>query len=318
MQAASNNLTSAVSLPRFHAPRWIHALAVLTVIAAFPLLFLGAEVTTKGVGMADQRPIVNPLAALWEIVTGQQSGGWVIEHSHRLAGWFVGLCGIALAAALWLGESRRWLQWLGTAALVLIAAQGLLGIFRVQLNALLGPTLAWVHGSFAPIVLATLVSVALFTSAGWTVEQVANLPAAGQAALRRWSLAMVAMVYLQLVLGGMVRHQGSMLAARGHLLGAFAVTAGLLWLVKLGWDIDACRWPNRMILGLLGMQTLLGVEAWFSWMRRYFVPSAASDESTALQWLRSGHYVMGTMLLATTVVLMLQVYRSTCRKEAPA
>src|SRR5262249_8363879 len=57
------------------APRWVHAVAVLTVLAAFPLLFLGAEVTTKGAGMADQRPFVNPLRALWEIVTGQQSAG---------------------------------------------------------------------------------------------------------------------------------------------------------------------------------------------------------------------------------------------------
>ncbi len=301
MQAASNNPA-------------IHALAVLTVLAAFPLLFLGAEVTTKGVGMADQRSVVNPLSALGEIITGQQSGGWVIEHSHRLAGWFVGLCGIALAGALWLGESRRWLQWLGTAALLLITAQGLLGIFRVQLNAILGPTLAWVHGSFAPIVFATLLSVALFTSPSWS----AAITNSAAAALRRWSLAMVALVYLQMVLGGMVRHQGSPLAARGHLLGAFAVTAGLLWLVKLAWESDACRWPNRILLGLLAVQTLLGVEAWFSWMKRYYVPSAAGEESAALHWLRSGHYVVGTMLLATTVVLMLQAHRSARTAEVAA
>ena len=304
MQAAST----------IHAPRWIHALAVLTVLAAIPLLFLGAEVTTKGVGMADQRPVVNPLSALWEMITGQQSGGWVIEHSHRMVGWLVGLCGIALAGALWLGESRRWLQWLGTAALLLIVVQGLLGIFRVQLNALLGPTLAWVHGSFAPIVFATLVSVALFTSPVWS----AAVKVSAAPALRRWSLAMAGLVYLQLVLGGMVRHQGSALAARGHLLGAFAVTAGLLWLVKLAWENDACRWPNRVILGLSAVQTLLGVEAWFSWMQRYYVPSAANSESTALHWLRSGHYVAGTMLLATTVVLMLQAQRSARTAEVTA
>ena len=303
---------------------WIHALAVLTVLAAFPLLFLGAEVTTKGVGMADQRPVVNPLSALWEIIAGQQSGGWVIEHSHRLAGWLVGLCGIVLTAALWLGESRRWLQWLGTVALVLIAAQGLLGIFRVQLNAILGPTLAWVHGSFAPIVFATLVSLALCTSRAWSACGLAK-PARGVFAkpqaenvARHWSLAMVALVYLQLVMGGMVRHQGSILAARGHLLGAFAVVAGLLWLLKLTWNVTVCRWPNRLILGLLAVQTLLGVEAWFSWMKRYFVPAAANEESAALHWLRSGHYVVGAMLLATTVVLMLQVHRSARAAEVTA
>ena len=231
----------------------------------------------------------------------------------RLAGWVVGMCGIVLALSLWLCEPRRWLQWLGTVALLLIAVQGLLGIFRVQLNALFGPTLAWVHGSFAPLVFATLVSVAVFTSSGWAAPAPES-----SVTLRRWSLAIVALVYLQLVLGGMVRHQTSLPAARGHLLGAFAAAAGLLWLVKLAWDNEACRWPGRIILGLLAIQVLLGVEAWFSWMKRYFQPLAANDESPALHWLRSGHYVVGTLLLAATVVLMLQARRGAQTAEVAA
>lgn len=320
MHATANMPPMQLALRPLRALRWIHALAVLTVLAAFPLLFLGAEVTTKGVGMADQRPLVNPVSALAEIMTGRQSGGWVIEHSHRLAGWLVGLCGMALAAALWLGESRRWLQWLGTAALMLIAAQGMLGIFRVQLNALLGPQLAWVHGSFAPIVIATLVSVALCTSRAWNcTAHASSLSRAGQAGvLPRASIAMVGVVYLQLVMGGMLRHQGTLLAARGHLLGAFAVGAGMLWLVKLAWECESCRWPARVVLALLAVQTLLGVEALFSWMRRAFLASAAFEESTAMHWLRSAHYVAGTMLFAATVVLMLQAQRGPRTAEVAA
>jgi len=310
---AYNTATLAPGRWSAGAPRWLHAVAVLTVLAAFPLLFLGAEVTTKGAGMADQRPVVNPLRALWEIVTGQQSAGWILEHSHRLAGWLVGMFGIFLAISLWLCERRRWLQWLGTVALILIGAQGLLGIFRVQLNALFGPTLAWVHGSFAPLVFATLVSVALFTSRSWNATATRS-----SATLCRWSLAMVVLVYLQLILGGMVRHQPTLLAARGHLLGAFVVTAGLLWLVKLAWENESCRWPNRIILGLLAIQILLGVEAWFSWMKRFFVPLAANEESTALHWLRSGHYVTGTLLLAATVVVMLHAWRGAKAAEVAA
>ncbi|MCI0684131.1 MAG: COX15/CtaA family protein [Gemmataceae bacterium] len=305
--------TSSAILP---TARWpctiVHALAVLTVVAALPLLFLGAEVTTKGVGMADERSVVNPLQALNEF-TGQ-SLGFRIEHSHRLAGWFVGLCGIALAGSLWIAESRRWLQWLGTAALLLIAAQGLLGIFRVSLNAWLGPTLAWVHGSFAPIVFATLVSVALCTSAAWsTPRTIADSPA-----LRRWSIAMVGVVYLQLVLGGMVRHQGNPLVARGHLLGAFVAAAGLLWLVKMAREADGCLWTNRVILALLAVQVFLGVEAWFLWMKRVFLPHAGLEESMAMHWLRSGHYVAGTLLFAATVVLMLEAHRGARRAEVAA
>ena len=312
MQAASNLPALDMSLPPLRASRWIHGLALLTVLAAFPLLFLGAEVTTKGVGMADQRSLVNPIQAVQEF--GDQSFGFRLEHSHRLAGWFVGMCGMALALALWLGESRRWLQWFGTAALFLIGIQGVLGIFRVQLNALLGPQLAWVHGAFAPIVFAALVSVALFTTANWAAETTAT----SSVVLRCWAIAMVALVYLQIVIGGMLRHQGTPLAARGHLLGAFAVTAGLLWLVKLGRDHDVCPRANRVVLFLLAVQALLGVESFFSWIKRTYVPSAAFEESAAMHWVRSGHYVAGTMLFAATVVLMLQIHRGNRTAEVAA
>jgi hypothetical protein len=39
--------------PLLASPRWLHAWAVLTVVATLPLLFLGAEVTTKQAGMTD-------------------------------------------------------------------------------------------------------------------------------------------------------------------------------------------------------------------------------------------------------------------------
>jgi heme a synthase len=44
-----NDHASALAL----APRWLHYWALLTVCAALPLLLLGAEVTTKQVGMVD-------------------------------------------------------------------------------------------------------------------------------------------------------------------------------------------------------------------------------------------------------------------------
>lgn len=313
MQVASHT-TVLVPRPPWgggSAPRWIHALAVLTVLATCALLFLGAEVTTKGVGMADQRSVVNPIQAIREFEG--QSLGFKLEHTHRLAGWLVGFCGILLTAGLWLTERRQWVCWLGAAALLLIVAQGLLGIFRVQLNAILGPGLAWVHGSFAPIVFATLVSLALVTSPSWT--KVADLDSP---ALRRWSLAMVGIVYLQLVVGGMVRHQPNMLAARGHLLGAFVTTAGLLWLATLAWQHLGIRWPVRILLALLGMQVLLGAESWMNWMPRLFIPLAAMDETTTQHWLRSAHYVVGAMLFAATVIVMLQAQRKAQSLEAAA
>jgi heme A synthase len=285
-------------------PRWLHAVAVLTVLAALPLLFLGAEVTTKGVGMADHRPLVNPLQALWEMLTGEQALGWRIEHSHRLAGWVVGLLVTILAVGLWWQAPTRGLRGLAVAAWCLVSIQGLLGIFRVGLHAMFGPTLALVHGSFAQIVFATLVGVTVVSSRRW------SMPAVGvTAGLRRVSLVVVGLLLMQLVLGGLLRHQSTLLAARGHLVGAFVVAAGLLWLVKLAWHDVALRGPAVLLVVLLGLQVLVGVEAWMSWMKRVYMPLAGVQESAATHWLRSGHYLLGALIFATTVALALLAHR---------
>jgi heme A synthase len=314
MHAAATNvmLPHWSTRPGGECPRWLHVLAVLTVLAALPVVFLGAEVTTKGVGMADQRGLVNPFQALSEMVGGEQSLGWRIEHSHRLAGWLVGLLATLLAVgmAAW---GPRGLRWLGVAAWALVGVQGLLGIFRVNLHALLGTSLALVHGSFAQIVFATLVATALATSARWTTAV-----GSSSTQVRRLSLAVVGLLFLQVVLGGLIRHHGTLLAARIHLLGAFAVTAGLIWLMKLAWNEVSLRTPARIIAVLLTLQIMFGVEAWMFWMRRAYVPLAGAQESAMVHWMRSGHYLLGALLFATTVCLALLARRPAEPGEAAA
>src|SRR4051794_700995 len=83
-------------------PRWLHAWAVLTALAALPLVTLGAEVTTKQVGMVDPQGFRAP----WHLFTlrMREAGlGYLIEHGHRLAGFVVGTCAIVLAVGLTLG-----------------------------------------------------------------------------------------------------------------------------------------------------------------------------------------------------------------------
>jgi heme a synthase len=305
MHAAATNvmLPQWSTRPGADCPRWLHVLALLTVLAALPLVFLGAEVTTKGVGMADQRGLVNPLQAISEMAAGEQSLGWRIEHSHRLAGWLVGLLAtlLAIGMAVW---GPHGLRWLGAAAWVMVSVQGLLGIFRVNLHALFGSPLALVHGSFAQIVFATLVATALATSARWTTAV-----GSSSTQVRRLSLAVVGLLFLQVVLGGLIRHHGTLLAARIHLLGAFAVTAGLIWLMKLAWNDGSLRLPVRIVAGLLALQIMFGVEAWMFWMRRAYLPLAGAQESAMVHWMRSGHYLLGALLFATTVCLALLAHR---------
>ena len=293
--------------PPTATPRWLHDWAVLTVCATLPLLILGAEVTTKQVGMVDPVGFREP----WHMlkVPLQELGlGFVIEHSHRLAGFVVGTCVIVLATGLWLREPRRWVRWLGVAALAAVSIQGLLGGFRVNLNALMGTNLALVHGCFAQLVFALLVSLALFTSRGWW----AATGHAEPAMLRRWALVTVALVYLQVVLGAVVRHKDVPWGARAHLITAFGVVAAVSWLVRLVSEHHpGRRWrtgPAWLLAGLLGLQLFLGVE---SWMQKFASPGWHQLRPVTAEpdLLRTAHFFVGSLLFATAVVLTLQAYR---------
>src|SRR5437588_9517273 len=113
--------------------RWLHRWAVLTAGMTVAALLTGAVVTTFRVGMADPVWPTYPWHLLL-ISWSEPSAGFLVEHSHRAAGYLVGCCVIILACGLWRSETRRWVRWLGMAALAGVVVQGLLGGFRVKLN----------------------------------------------------------------------------------------------------------------------------------------------------------------------------------------
>jgi cytochrome c oxidase assembly protein subunit 15 len=321
----ATTLTPPVAVGAVRPARWLHAWAVLTVLCTLPLLTLGAEVTTRGAGMVDRQGFREPwhLIALW--LQGEPlTFAYVVEHSHRTFGFLVGVCVIVLAAGLWLCEPRRWVRWLGVAALAGVCVQGVLGILRIDLNALLGGTLPLVHGSFAPLVFATLVSVAVVTSRAWQAPQ-ADATDERTAALRRWALTTAGLVYRQLVLGALVRHKDFALGARAHVLMAFVVTAALVWcfhLARAAGDKSTRRCVG-VALHLLGLQLWLGIESWLS---KFAVTGQPMRQVEPLavhhELVRSLHYLTGALLFSTAVALTLLAYRAALAApqtgEAPA
>lgn len=287
---------------------------MFTVVATLVLLFLGALVTTRRAGMADPIWPTYPwhlLLVSWE----EPRPGFLIEHSHRLAGYIVGCCAIVLAVGLWRSEPRRWLRWLGVAALLGVTFQGLLGGFRVKLDALIGPNLALIHGCFAQIVFALLVSVAVFTSQCWAPTSTSSFCAAptDAHALRRWSLVTTALIYLQIIFGAFVRHTYSTLGQRGHLLIAFAVVGAVAWLLKEVWerrrDDRILRSAAITLAVLVGVQLLMGVEAWM-------IRSEAASPTRQVM-VRTIHVLLGAMILGASVVVTLQSRRSSVPVSRP-
>src|SRR5208282_2852743 len=136
--------------------RWLQGWAVLTLGIGLLAIASGGVVTTFQVGMAD--PIWPTYPWHLALISWKEPGpGILVEHTHRALDYTLGACAIVLAVGCWLCETRRWLRWLGTAALAAVICQGLIGGLRVVLNARGdGTALAFVHGCFAPLVFALL------------------------------------------------------------------------------------------------------------------------------------------------------------------
>jgi cytochrome c oxidase assembly protein subunit 15 len=308
-------MPSPIAEIRF-APRWLHVCSVLTAGATVALLALGAVVTTFQVGMADPIwPTVPWHLAL--IDWSEPNPGFVIEHSHRLAGYIVGCCTIVLALGLWFSARRSWLKWLGVAALAGVIVQGLFGGFRVVLHAWLGTNLAVIHGCFAQIVFSLLVSLAVLTSARFATE---SLPSENSPRLRLWSLVLTALVFFQLVWGALLRHTNGALAQRMHLMTAFAVVAAAVWFAH----IALASPPARCLLGrtsillgvLLTLQIMLGVESWLGKFAGVLPPELRRP-TPGQAATRVAHVLVGSFILATTVVQTVLVL-CWCRRPPPA
>jgi heme A synthase len=117
-------MSSGLANSRFPSPRLLRLAAVGTLTLLFVLLALGAVVTSFHVGMADPIWPTRP----WHLLTiswQEPSAGYLIEHTHRAAGFITGGAVALLAMLLWLTEPRPLVRWGGLAAII-----GLLGAFE--------------------------------------------------------------------------------------------------------------------------------------------------------------------------------------------
>jgi cytochrome c oxidase assembly protein subunit 15 len=282
---------------------WLHRWAVLTVAATIVLLGLGSAVTTIQAGLADKIWPTSPTALMESSPEQLANVRYVVEHSHRLAGYVVGCCVIVLAVWLWLREPRRWLCWLGVVALVGVSLQGLVGGLRVTQHARWGLEFRILHGCFAQAVLALLVSLAVLTWPRWRDAELA-----APATLRRWSLFALGLVYLQIVFGVFLRHTYHPLFQRLHLLTAFAALAAIVWVVKLAFERRAGDKTLTVAAGILaclvGLQLLLGVEAWMVQLSSGMLPDQLPLTSQRIA-VRTAHVLGGSLLLSATVLVCL-------------
>jgi len=277
----------------------LHRYAVLTACCTFLLLIAGALVTSNDAGLS-----IPDWPLAYGSLTPPMVGGIRYEFTHRVIATCIGILTIGLAAWLWKAEKRQWMRWLGLAALGGVIAQGILGGATVLTYQM--PAVSAAHATLAQLFFSTVVSIAVFTSAWWSREQV-ETDDPGSPHVRTLVLWTLAAVFLQLVMGAAFRHKGFGIIP--HLVGAVIVTILIFMtagaLKKRFAGVPALRSSARYLYILIGLQLLLGVGAY--WSRLY---AAHFPQPIALMVaLTVVHTVTGALVLAVTLVTALISYR---------
>jgi protoheme IX farnesyltransferase len=289
--------------PQRTAKPWIHRFAVATAVATYLLILIGGLVHGTGSSLA-----CPDWPTCYGTLMPKMEGGVLVEHSHRLAAGTVVVLTLVLAGLLTATrapELRR-LRGFGWLAVGLVFAQAVLGGITVLLR--LPTPISTAHTATSLLFFMTVLYIAVRSRPARA--GVAPAPPV----VARYALIAAMGVYMQMVLGGLVRHSGAALACtdvplcRGslwpdahptvliqalHRLNAVAVACLVLVSSIVTWRRSA-----RPVLRALAVvaPVLVGVQIWLGLHSVTSFLDLATVES---------HLAVATALLATMVLTVL-------------
>ncbi len=285
-------------VPDAPASRKLYRLALLTAAVTFPLLCLGGLVTSLDAGL---------VFADWPLSDGSLNpSGWThnldqaAEHGHRLLGALVGLCALALLVTALRRRAPRAVRRLAWIVFAAVALQGLLGGLRVLEQS---TELALWHGCFAQVVFCLMVATVWLTSSD---AQAPSRKAGEARPLLAASIAVVLLVFLQLILGAQLRHVGG--PANSHIIGAVITLGAVGWALFLalhrhGGDAAVVN-AATSLMGLFLLQIVLGLT-----VRSTLGTGAGAPHTVARVVLPTLHLALGALILARALLLALHAGR---------
>jgi len=291
------------SIPNPTYNRGLHRFAVVLACWTFLLIIAGALVTSNDAGLSvpDWPTSFGSLYKIPKLV-----GGVKFEHTHRMIAQVAGLLTIILAVWTWRTEKRRWMRILGWGALATVIAQGILGGLTVLF--FLPPLISSAHAALAQTFFCIAVAIAVFTGLKWVEEQPRVEFDTRRPSLFTLSLLSIFVLYVQSILGAMFRHHG--MSWWPHVTHAVVVSFVLAWTairaITVYTNIEAIRRPAVLMLSLVIAQLCLGFVAFLTrvaWGHDAVQPELPMVISTV------AHVAVGALLLATAVVLAIQVWR---------
>ncbi len=254
--------------------RALHRFAIAVALATFGLIIAGALVTSTGSALA---------VPDWPLSYGRffppMVGGILFEHGHRMIAGIVGILTMVLVFWLWRSARGTFVVKLGYTALLTIFLQALLGGITVLF--LLPLAISVGHACLGQTFFCLVVSIAFFTSQKWkAIDRTKSDETPVVAAVFTTGA-----IYLQLLLGALMRHSQNGLVASpiAHIVWAAVVWSGALWT----W-IRARSRLAALLLGLVSAQIALGAATFLT--ERPVVFTVA-------------HVAMGATILALSLIL---------------
>ncbi len=296
----------------------LHRYAKVCVGATLCLIFIGGLVTSTGSALA---------VPDWPLAFGklipELKGGVRFEYGHRVAAGLVSF--LTLGLAIWAArtEPRRWVRKLALLAFGLVIFQAILGGITVLLE--LPLAIAVTHAATAQAFFCLIVTFAAVTNPRFEAA-LSEPPSPHSDALRKLAALTTTAIYLQIIIGALMRHLGAGLAipdfplSFGHLVppldsgfviinfahrcGALVVTILILTtsLRVLG-SFTGDSWirkPAVALIALLLIQLTLG--ALTIWSGRAVLPTTA-------------HVATGAAVLATSLLLTIRLYAASASLE---
>ncbi len=309
--------------------RRLHHFTGFTAVSTLILIAAGGHVTSTGSGLS---------VPDWPLSYGMwmppMVGGIFYEHGHRMIASTVGFLTVLLAIWTWRVENRSWVKRLSGIALAAVIAQGLLGGLTVIY--LLPTSVSVSHACLAQTYFSLVVTIWLVTSGWWSSTEPVLID--DRPVSTRWLAVFAGMtVYVQLILGAVVRHTESALVipdfplAFGHLvppvselttdptapypievetlrLQVMLQFAHRVWALvvsgALGWLIVRVIREHHAVSALVRPVSLLAVL-----LLLQILLGASIIWSERAVWVATGHVVVGASILATTVVMILRCWK---------
>jgi cytochrome c oxidase assembly protein subunit 15 len=279
---------------------WLHRYAIFVAICTFFLIIAGALVTGNDAGLS----VPDWPTSFGSFRMPRMVGGVKFEHGHRMIAGAVGILTIILVLALWIKDSRRWVKWIGGAAVLAVLAQAALGGITVLFY--LPVAISTSHATLAQIFFCLAASLAFFTRADWRWDE-RKIEDASTPSLQHLTVATTGVVLVQLVLGAAYRHSG--MGVEPHIVGACVVTTLVAWVVTRiamrFWQEPELLRPALLLGALVMLQLSLGIGAYIVKMADRNAPQPLPPVVN----MTTAHVAMGALVLVTSLYLTYQAHR---------